>query len=259
MNYKVLGIMFYTLFWRERRRILRIWPQTLLPSVVTAVLYFMIFGEVLGSKIGSLENLAYIIYISPGIIIMSVINNSFANVVSSFYGIKFNHSVEEIMISPTPPYIIILAYVAGGIFRGMLTGVLVFCVALFFVGIQLELINFSMIALAFFMSSTLFSLGGFLNALHAQSFDDTSIFSSFILTPLVYLGGIFYNINSLSPFWKKIALMNPLFYVVDFTRAALTDKSCCSSLISFIGILFIIIVLYVICCNLLKRGYRIKC
>lgn len=258
MDYKVLVIMFYTLFWRECRRILRIWPQTLLPSVITATLYFMIFGEVLGSRIGSLENLAYIIYISPGIIIMSVINNSFANVVSSFYGIKFNHSVEEIMISPTPSHVIILAYVAGGVFRGVLTGVLVFFVALFFAGIQPEQINFFMIVLALFMCSALFSLGGFLNALNAQSFDDTSLFSSFILTPLVYLGGIFYSIDSLSPFWKKIALINPLFYIVDFTRTALTANSYCPSLISSIGILSMTILIYVTCWYLLKRGYRIK-
>lgn len=258
MSYQTMKTMFYTLFGREYKRILRIWPQTLLPSVVTAVLYFMIFGEVLGSRIGILENIPYITYISPGIIIMSVINNAFANVVSSFYGIKFNHSIEEIIISPTPAHIIILAYVAGGVFRAVLIGVMVSLVAWVFGGIQIDIMSLFMIILAFFICATLFALGGFLNALHAQSFDDTSLFSSFILTPLVYLGGIFYSIDSLSATWQKIALINPLFYVVDFARAALTSNSYCNPVFSFVGIVAMILALYVICWILLHRGYRIK-
>ena len=157
------------------------------------------------------------------------------------------------MISPTPPHIIILSYVAGGVFRGVFTGFLVSLVALVFGGIQIEIMNLFMIILAFFICSTLFALGGFLNALHAQSFDDTSLFSSFILTPLVYLGGIFYSMDSLSAAWQKIALINPLFYVVDFARAALTSNSYCNPAFSFLGIISMIIALYVICWILLHR------
>lgn len=216
MNSTLLRNSFMTILRKETHRIFRIWPQTLLPSVITQSLYFLIFGGFIGSRVGLVEGIPYMSFIVPGLVMMAVIQNSFANTVSSFFSAKFMHNIEEILVSPTPPWIILAGYVSGGIMRGVTTGFLVYLVAAIFarptVAHPLAVIAFLL------LTSILFSLAGFLNGVFAKKFDDIGIFSTFVLIPLTYLGGVFYSIRQLPPFWQMISKVNPILYMVDGFR-----------------------------------------
>ena len=194
-------VAFMTIVRKEIRRYLRIWTQTLLPSAITMSLYFVIFGTLIGSRIGEMGGFTYMQFVVPGLIMMAIVTNSYANVVSSFFGSKFNLSVEELLVSPTPNYIILMGYVVGGVTRGLLVAIVVTLVSLFFTRLQIH--SYAIVLLTVLMTSTLFALGGFINAVFANSFDDISIVPTFVLTPLIYLGGVFYSMDLLPEFWAN--------------------------------------------------------
>ncbi|WP_116964175.1 ABC transporter permease [Fastidiosibacter lacustris] len=258
MTIKEYWTIYYTLLRKEVVRIFRIWPQTILPSAITMSLYFLIFGKVVGARVGMMDGFDYMQFITPGLVIMAVINNAYANVVGSFYGARFSHSIEELLVSPANNHLIILGYISGGIVRGVIVGVLVSIVAALFGGISLHFHNLLLIMLAFLLCGALFSLGGLLNGIFSQSFDDTTIFPTFVLTPLIYLGGVFYGLSVLPPFWQHIVQYNPLFYIVDFVRFAFIGYSSMNPTIAFVAIIIFIVVLYSLAWYLLSRGIRLK-
>ncbi len=209
-------IALMTIVRKEIHRYLRIWTQTLLPSAITMSLYFVIFGSLIGSRIGEMGGFTYMQFVVPGLIMMAIVTNSYSNVVSSFYGSKFNHSVEELLVSPTPNYVILMGYVIGGVSRGLLVAIVVTIVSLFFT--RLHIHSYAVVLLIVLMTSTLFALAGFINAVFANSFDDISIIPTFVLTPLIYLGGVFYSMDLLPAFWAGVSKLNPLVYVVNAFR-----------------------------------------
>ncbi|HET9641276.1 MAG TPA: ABC transporter permease [Candidatus Paceibacterota bacterium] len=210
-------ISFYTMLRKGFIRIFRIWSQTLLPSVVTSVLYFAVFGSILGSRIGSLNGVPYILFVVPGLVMLSVITNSFMEVANTFFFSKFfSRNIDEILASPTPPWVIVAGFVATGVLRGMLIGVLVLIVSLFFA--LPSIAHPGVVLLFLFLSSMVFALGGLINGIYAKDFDGISIVPTFVLTPLVYLGGVFYSIHSLPAFWQKLSLLNPILYLINGFR-----------------------------------------
>jgi len=216
MKNSEIWIAFYTILVKEIRRFTRIWPQTLLPPAITMTLYFAIFGNLIGDRIGTMGGFSYMEYIVPGLIMMSVITNSYSNVSSSFFSAKFQLSVQELLVSPTPNWVILIGYTLGGVARGLLVGLAVTVLSLFFTNLALE--NVFMTIIVVLLTSIMFSLGGFVNAIYAKSFDDVSIVPTFILTPLTYLGGVFYSIDLLPAFWQNVSLLNPVLYMVNAFR-----------------------------------------
>ncbi len=249
-------IAFRTLLTREVRRFLRIWPQTLLPPAITMTLYFIIFGNLIGSRIGEMGGFNYMNYIAPGIIMMAVINNAYANVASSFYSAKFQSHIEELLVAPVPNYLILAGYVAGGIARGLLVGLIVTLVSLFFTSIEIQHlgITFSMVVL----SAIMFALGGFINAMYAQSFDEIAIIPTFILTPLTYLGGVFYSISLLPEFWQNVSLFNPILYMVNAFRYGMLGVSDIKVEVAFAIIISCIIALSSFALYLLNKGTGLR-
>jgi ABC-2 type transport system permease protein len=223
MNLKLNWVAFKTLVTKEFIRVIRIWVQTIVPPAITMTLYFIIFGSLIGRRIGSMGGYDYMQYIAPGLIMMAVITNSYGNVVSSFFGAKFARHIEEMLVSPMSNATIILGHVAGGVIRGLLVGVMVTVVALGFTHLEVRhpLITISMVLL----SSVVFSLAGFINAVFARKFDDISIIPTFVLTPLTYLGGVFYSISLLPDFWQKVSLLNPILYMVNAFRYGILGTS----------------------------------
>lgn len=216
-------IAFLTLWRREVRRFFRIWTQTLLPQTITILLYFIVFGHVIGDRVGDMQGVPYITFITPGLIMMGIINNSFANVVSSFFGSKFAKNIEEMYVSSMSPLAILMGFVAGGVSRGLMIGVLVTLVSWSFTALPLH--NFFYLTCVTLLTSTLFSLAGLINGIFAKKFDDINFVPVFILTPLTYLGGIFYSIQVLPPFWQQISHINPIFYTVNVFRYSLLGIS----------------------------------
>lgn len=249
-------IAFYTIVRREMVRFFRIWTQTLLPPVMTMWLYFVIFGSLIGAKVGMIEGFSYMQYIAPGLIMMSVITNTYGNVSASFFGNKFQHSIEELLIAPVPNYIILSGYVLGGVVRGILVAFLVTCLSLLFTHLPLHnaLIVISMVLLA----SILFSLAGFLNALIARKFDDISFIPTFVITPLTYLGGVFFHLTMLSPIWYHVALMNPIAYMVSAFRYGFLGVTDVNITTAFVMVIICNILLYALNIYLLKRGIGLK-
>jgi len=256
MTYKQQYIAFQTILIKEILRFMRIWIQTILPPAITTTLYFVIFGNLIGSQIQDMDGFSYMDYIVPGLILMAVITNAYANVVSSFYGSKFQRNVEEMIISPTPNYIILLGFVAGGVARGIIVGIVVTLVSLFFTDLHIH--NFLITAIVIILTATLFSLGGFINAVFAQSFDDISIVPTFVLTPLTYLGGIFYSIHMLSDFWQTLSLINPILYMVNAFRYGILGVTDIPLTVAFSIIILFTIVLYAWSLWLLKKGVGIR-
>ena len=241
------------------RRILRIWIQTILPPAITTALYFLIFGQLIGSRIGGMpgyEGLTYIEFMVPGLIMLSVITNSYANVASAFYGTKFQKAMEEIIISPMPNWIILIGFLIGGIARGMLVGLVVVLTSLFFVQVTID--NILLTAISIVLTSILFSILGLLNGIYAKTFDDVSIIPTFVLTPLIYLGGIFYSIDILSTEWQFISQLNPILYIVNFFRFAMLGVSEINPITGMVLILVFTFVFFFIAYSLLLRGVGIK-
>jgi ABC-2 type transport system permease protein len=243
--------------WRkETNRFLRIWIQTLVPPVITMSLYFVIFGNLIGSRIGEMGGFDYMSFIVPGLIMMSVITNSYSNVASSFFSAKFQRNVEELLVAPVPNYVIIWGYVGGGVARGLMVGFLVTCVSLFFV--DLQIFNIFILILSVLCTSILFSIGGLLNAIFAKTFDDISIIPTFVLTPLTYLGGVFYSINLLPDFWQAVSHFNPVFYMINAFRYGFLGIADVSLVWSFTVIGLFIAVLYSIVVILLNKGIGVR-
>ncbi|MFO7594339.1 MAG: ABC transporter permease [Pseudomonadota bacterium] len=249
-------IAFTTILLKEMRRFLRIWVQTILPPMITTALYFVIFGKMIGSQLAPIEGYSYMDYIVPGLIMMTVITNSYANVVSSFYGSKFQRYVEELLVAPIPHSLILLGFISGGVARGLIVGLMVTIVAGFFVDLQLHNIWVSLSVML--MTSILFALGGFINAVYAKSFDDISIIPTFVLTPLTYLGGIFYSVTMLPGFWQDISLANPILYMINAFRYGMLGVSDISLGTAYSVTILFIVVLYSYSLWLLKRGVGLR-
>ena len=245
-----------TILIKEILRFSRIWLQTIVPPAITTTLYFIIFGRLIGSQLGDINNYTYMDYIVPGLIIMSIITNSYANVVSSFYGTKFHHHIEEMLVSPVSNLTIIAGYVSGGVARGLIVGLVVTLVSLFFTTIRVDsyIITLSIAIL----TAVLFSLAGLINAIFANSFDDISIVPTFVLTPLTYLGGVFYSIEMLPPFWQNVSLFNPVLYMVNGFRMGMLGVSDASLSTAILIISGFILTLGYVSLWLLHKGIGIK-
>jgi len=256
MNVYEQYIAYCTIIRKEVTRVFRIWPQTLFPPIVTQTLYFLIFGKFIGSQIKNIHGIEYMAFIIPGLVMMAVINSSFINVVGSFFSAKFQRSIEELLVSSTSNRVIIAGYVTGGVVRGVIVGFLVFLVSIFFTRPQITHIGiiFSFIIL----TSIVFALGGFLNAMFAKKFDDISIFPTFILTPLIYLGGVFYSIESLPPLWRTLSKFNPVLYMVNGFRYGFHGFSDVNVLVSFIILVVFAVILTIVNLVLLARGTGLK-
>lgn len=251
-----MWVAFITLTVKEIKRILRIWPQTLLPPAITMSLYFIIFGKMIGSRVGEMGGVPYMQFIVPGLVMMAVITNSYSNVVSSFFSTKFQGSVEEMLVSPISKHTMILGFVAGGLFRGLGVGLIVTLLALFFT--KLSVVNLFITLFTLMMTSALFSLAGMINAVFAKSFDDISIIPSFVLTPLTYLGGVFYSLDGLSPFWQTLSLANPIVYMVNAFRYGILGYSDVNVVYSLVAITLFTGVFYAVVYGLLKDGSRLR-
>lgn len=241
---------------KELLRFARIWLQTILPPVVMVTLYFIIFGNLIGSQIEDMGGFSYMQYIVPGLILMSVITNSYANVVSSFFSAKFQRHVEEMLVSPTPNHIIILGFMVGGMVRGWVVGIAVTLVSMIFSEIHFH--NIFIAGAVLILTSILFSLAGFINAVFAETFDDITIIPTFVLTPLTYLGGIFYSLELLPDIWRNVSLLNPILYLVNVFRYGILGVSDVDVYAGFaIAILFIVI-LFAAAMYLLNRGVGVR-
>lgn len=247
---------FKTIVWKEVRRFLRIWVQTLVPPVITIALYFVIFGNLIGRRIGDMGGYDYMDFIVPGLIMMAVINNAYSNVVSSFFGQKYQRSIEELLVSPVPNYVILLGFVAGGVSRGLAVGGIASVISLFFSGLQMH--NLVITVLVVLMSSVVFSLGGFINAVYANKFDDISIIPTFVLTPLIYLGGVFFSIDLLPEPWHFIAQLNPIFYMVNAFRYGILGVSDVDVVWAFSMLCIFTVALFSYSMMLLHRGTGLR-
>ena len=256
MNMQLNLIAVKTFIRKEMIRVLRIWVQTIVPPAITMTLYFIIFGNLIGRRIGTMDGYDYMQYIAPGLIMMSVITNSYANVVSSFFGAKYSGYIEEMLVSPMSNASIIIGHVAGGVLRGILVGALVTIVALFFT--RLEVIHPLIMVSVVLLSSVVFSLAGFINAVFAKNFDDISIVPTFVLTPLTYLGGVFYSITLLPDFWQQVSKVNPILYMVNAFRYGILGTSDINIFYAYIILFAFIIILFSASFLLMKKGIGIR-
>ncbi|MGF1699976.1 ABC transporter permease [Photobacterium makurazakiensis] len=249
-------VAFKSLITKEVNRFARIWVQTMVPPAITMTLYFIIFGNLIGSRIGEMGGFSYMEYIVPGLIMMSVITNSYSNVASSFFSAKFQHNIEELLVAPVPNYIIIAGFVGGGVLRGLGVGLIVSVVSLFFVDLQIA--HFGVIVATVFMTSVVFSLGGLINAVFARTFDDISIIPTFVLTPLTYLGGVFYSLSLLPEFWQGVSKLNPIVYMVNAFRYGFLGVSDVGIVTSFAVLGMFTVGLYAIVYFLISRGIGLR-
>ena len=249
-------IAFQTIIIKEVNRFTRIWQQTVLPPVITTSLYFVIFGNLIGPRIGEMQGFDYMDFIVPGLILMSVITNSYANVSSSLYSARFQKAIEEILVSPTPNWVILAGYIGGGVARGIAVGLAVTLVSLLFSDLNIH--NIWVLCSVVVLTAVLFSLAGFTNGMLARSFDDISIVPTFVLTPLTYLGGIFYSVHLLPEFWQTVSLGNPILYMINAFRYGFLGITDIGLAWSYGIILCFIAVLFSLNLMLLNRGYGIR-
>ncbi len=254
--YQIYWTAFLSLLGKEINRFTRIWVQTLVPPAITMSLYFIIFGNLIGSRIGQMNGFSYMEYIVPGLIMMSVITNSYSNVASSFFSAKMQKNIEELLVAPVPNYVIIAGYVMGGVTRGLLVGVMVTFVSLFFVHLNVE--HWGVIFLTVFLTSVVFSLGGLINAVFAKTFDDISIVPTFVLTPLTYLGGVFYSISLLPEFWQGVSKINPIVYMVNAFRYGFLGVSDVDITTSFSVLCVFVVALYCLAHYLVTKGKGLR-
>ncbi len=256
MNLSLNLVAMQTLVRKEVMRVMRIWVQTIVPPAITMTLYFIIFGNLIGRRIGSMDGFDYMQYIAPGLIMMSVITNSYGNVVSSFFGAKFGRHIEEMLVSPMSNATIIVGHVAGGVIRGLTVGLMVTAIALFFTKLEVRH-PFVMVSMVL-LSSIVFALAGFINALFATKFDDISIVPTFVLTPLTYLGGVFYSISLLPEFWQKVSLANPILYMVNAFRYGILGASDIGIGHAYAIVLAFVVLLFGSCLYLMNHGVGIR-
>lgn len=256
MSNREKWVAFVTIITREVRRFMRIWQQTMLPPAITITLYFVIFGTLIGPRIGPMEGFSYIEFVAPGLIMLAIITNSYGNVVASFYGAKFSRSIEELLVSPVPNYVILLGFIMGGVTRGLGVAVIVTLLSLFFTKLQVE--HLFITGSVVFLTAVLFSLAGFINAIFARSFDDISIIPTFVLTPLTYLGGIFYSIDMLPGFWQGVSLANPILYMINAFRYGVLGVSDINVGWAFLIICGFIVVLFCYSLYLLRTSKGLR-
>jgi len=249
-------IAFQTILIKEILRFLRIWVQTILPPAITMSLYFIIFGKLIGSQIGGVNGFTYMQYIVPGLIMMAIITNAYSNVVASFYSAKFQRHIEEMLVSPLPNHLIVMGFVGGGLARGLIVGMAVTAVSLCFT--QLYIHNILVVFAVTALTAVLFALGGLVNGIYANSFDDISIVPTFVLTPLTYLGGVFYSIDMLPEFWQTVSLFNPILYMVNAFRYGILGTSDIDIYTAFAIIFVLITGLFLFSLWLLERGTGIR-
>ena len=248
---------FYTIVRKDVVRIFRIWPQTFLPSIITSILYFLVFGKILGERIGEIGGHPYITFVVPGLVMLAVVTNSFSNVATTFFQAKFfARNIDEILVSPTPPWVIISGYVAGGMVRGIVIGALVIIVSAFFS--PLPMTHPFIILLFLILSSLLFSLAGLVNGIYAKSFDGITIVPTFVLTPLVYLGGVFYSVQALPPLWQKLTYADPIFYLINGFRDGFMGISDISLSLSIGVLLLLIALLIAVSWYLIRTGLGLR-
>jgi ABC-2 type transport system permease protein len=252
-----LWVSYYTILRKDVIRIFRVWAQTFLPSVITSILYFLIFGAFLGSRIGDVEGVGYVTFVVPGLIMLAVVTNSYSNVAFTFFtGKFFSRNIDEILVSPTPPWLLIAGYISGGVVRGLLVGLLVLIVSLIFAPIGI--VHAGVVFAFFLLTSLIFSLAGLINGIYAKTIDGINFVPTFVLTPLVYLGGIFYSIELLPPFWQSVTYLNPIFYLVNGFRYGFLGFSDVSLTLAACVLLLMTAALAVINWYLLKTGLGLK-
>jgi len=256
MNARINWIGYKTIVRKEINRILRIWGQTIVPPAITMTLYFIIFGELIGRRIGQMHGFSYMEYIVPGLVIMSVITNSYGNMVSSFFGAKYGKHIEELLISPLSIWVIMAGYVTGALARGLMVGSVVLMVSLLFTHLHVKHALVSITVLL--LTAIVFSLAGMVNAIFARKFDDIAIVPTFILTPLTYLGGVFYSIALLPEFWQKVSVFNPILYMVNGFRFGILGVSDVSLLQTYAVIVTAGVALSAWCLLLLHRGTGLR-
>jgi ABC-2 type transport system permease protein len=245
-----------TIWIKECTRFLRIWVQTLVPPAITMSLYFVIFGNLIGKRIGEMGGFTYMEFIVPGLIMMSIITNAYSNVSSSFFSAKFQRNVEELLVAPVPTWVIIMGFVGGGVARSIIIGVIVTCVSMFFVDVQIH--NFLVIVITLILTATLFATAGLINGIYAKTFDEISIIPTFILTPLTYLGGVFYSLTLLPDFWQTVSQANPIVYMVNGFRFGFLGVSDVNYLVSIGLLLGFNVILFSVAYRLLKKGVGIR-
>jgi ABC-2 type transport system permease protein len=253
---RIRWIGFSTIVIREYGRIVRIWGQTLVPSAVTAILYFVIFGNLIGRRVGPIAGFDYKQYIAPGLIMMAIITNSYGNVVSSFFGAKFGKHIEELLVSPLPGWIIVAGYVTGGLVRGLLVGLVVMVVSLVFA--RLEVHHLAAILAAALLTSSVFSLAGFINAIYARNFDQMNWIPTFVLTPLTYFGGVFYSVTMLPPWAQKVSFVNPILHMVNAFRYGFLGASDVHVTGAFVLMSVLAVVMFALAVSLLDRGVGVR-
>ncbi|HFC30308.1 MAG TPA: ABC transporter permease [Oceanospirillales bacterium] len=246
----------FTLARKEVVRILRIWSQTILPPAITMTLYFVIFGNLIGKRIGQMGGFDYMAFIVPGLVMMSVITNSYGNIVSSFFGAKFSKHIEEMLVSPMPNWVILFGHVLGALSRGLMVGGIVTIIALFFT--EIHVYNIWIVISTVVLTSVVFALAGFVNACLATKFDDIAIIPAFVLTPLTYLGGVFYSISLLPPFWQALSKFNPVLYMVNAFRYGFLGVSDVNIYLAYGIILSFVVVLTAICLYMLNKGIGLR-
>ncbi len=257
LHHKIISrIAFATILRKEIKRFLRIWPQTILPPAVTTSLYFLIFGALIGKRIGTIDGLSYMDFIVPGVVLMSVINSAYSNVVSSFFSTKFQRNIEELIVSPVPNWVIIAGYCGGGVVRSAIVGSVILLIANLFTEIQIQ--DWAITVTIFLLTAITFSLAGFINATFARTFDDIAIIPNFVLTPLSYLGGVFYSIHMLPEFWQKASLVNPIFYMINAFRYGVVGKSDIDITITLLLLTSLMIILIAFSLWLMHRGTGIR-
>ncbi len=254
-----LWTSFYTMLRKDIVRMFRIWVQTFLPSVVTSVLYFLVFGTVLGSRIGTMQGVSYMTFVVPGLVMLAIVMNAYSNTSFAFFQSKFfARNIEEILVSPTPPWVMIAGFVAGGVVRGMIVGAIVMTIAMLFTGIMPTLGGFAVVFAFALLTALVFALAGLVNGIYAKSIDGINIVPTFVLTPLVYLGGVFYSVHALPDWWKTITYCNPLFYLINGFRWGFLGTSDISPLISAGVLTTLIAVLVGINWYFIRTGLGLK-
>lgn len=252
MTFNEMATAYKTIIIKEFKRFIRIWIQTLFPPAITTTLYFVIFGSLIGKAIGEMHGYPYSEFIAPGLIMMAVINNSYANVVSSFFGAKFHGNIQEMIISPLPSHVILLGFISGGLARGFLVGIMVTIVSMFFTNLHIH--NIWVVLSVVFLTAFLLATAGFINAYYAKNFDGMNIVPIFILGPLTYLGGVFYSIDMLPEFWQQVSQLNPILYMINGFRYGFLGVSDTQLVTSFILLIVMNIILYSVALYLLKKG-----
>lgn len=253
---KLYGVALLSIWRKEVTRFLRIWVQTLVPPVIVMSLYFIIFGNLIGARIGNMNGVSYIQFIVPGLIMMSVITNAYTNVSSSFFSAKFQRNIEELLVAPVPTSVIIAGYVGGGVARGILTGIIITIASLLFV--PLTMYSWPVIILTLLLTSILFSLAGLINAVFAKTFDDISIVPTFVLTPLTYLGGVFYSLTLLPAFWQWVSKLNPIVYMINGFRYGFLGISDVGIGLTFLMLSGFVLVLYLCAWQLIRKGRGLR-